>query len=230
MFTNKKRLKMLSILMPLLFCIFFEASAAEKKMIILLDPAHGGKDKGLTLNSDVSEKDITLAVALAIQKELSAESKTQVVLTRDKDQTLDLEDRREVIEKIKPDFLMSLHVNGGFGKEAAGFEIYYPAYNEEATTDKKAAKSEKYNLQNKCQSESLKMAKIVQENMNNLFPRKGRGLRTADLPVADGLQIPALSVELGFTTNAEDKKKLLAAKTQMEIAKALAKSIKTFSR
>ena len=216
--------------MPLLFCIFFEASAAEKKMIILLDPAHGGKDKGLTLNSDVSEKDITLAVALAIQKELSAENKMQVVLTRNQDKMVDLEDRREVIEKIKPDFLMSLHVNGGFGKEAAGFEIYYPECNEKTTTDKKTSKAERPNLQNRCQSDSLKMAKIVQENMSNLFPRKGRGLRKADLPVTDGFQIPALSVEMGFATTAEDKKKLLAAKTQMEIAKALAKSIKTFSR
>ena len=216
--------------MLLLFCIFLEASAAEKKMIILLDPAHGGKDKGLTLNSDVSEKDITLAVALSIHKELSAENNMQVVLTRDQDKTIDLDDRKEIIGKIKPDFLMSLHVNGGFGKEAAGFEIYYQECDEEATKDKKAAKAEKANLQNKCQSDSLKMAKIVQDNMNNLFPRKGRGLRKADLPVTDGLQIPALSVELGFTTNADDKKKLLAAKTQTEIAKALAKSIKTFSR
>ena len=230
MFKNKKLLIILSVLMPVLFCIFFGASAAEKKMIILLDPAHGGKDKGLTLSSDVSEKDVTLAVALSIQKELAAENKMQVVLTRDQDKTLDLEDRREVIEKIKPDLLMSLHVNGGFGKDAAGFEIYYPECNEKATTDKKTAKAEKTNLQNKCQSDSLKMAKIVQENMNILFPRKGRGLRKADLPVTEGLQIPALSVEMGFVTNAEDKKKLLAAKTQAEIAKALAKSIKTFSR
>ncbi|MGB5217499.1 MAG: N-acetylmuramoyl-L-alanine amidase [Smithella sp.] len=230
MFANKKLLIILSVLMPVLFCIFFEALAAEKKMIILLDPAHGGKDQGLTLSSDVSEKDVTLAVALSIQKELAAENKMQVVLTHDQDKTLDLEDRREVIEKIKPDFLMSLHVNGGFGKDAAGFEIYYPECNEKATTDKKTAKAEKANLQNKCQSDSLKMAKIVQENMNNLFPRKGRGLRKADLPLTDGLQIPALSVEMGFTTNAEDKKKLLAAKTQAEIARALAKSIKTFSR
>ena len=96
--------------------------------------------------------------------------------------------------------------------------------------EKKTAKDDKLQLKNKCQNDSLKMAKIVQENLNALFPRKGRGLRKADLPVADGLLVPALAVEMSFATNSEDKKKLLSLKTQTEISKTLAKSIKTFFR
>ncbi len=230
MLKNKNLWLILSVLMTVSLGLFFEATAAEKKMIILLDPAHGGREKGLALTGDVYEKDITLAVALAIQKELATDAKMAVVLTRHKDETMDLEDRREIIEKSKPDFVMSLHVNGGFGKEAAGFEIYYPECGEKATAEKKTDKASKTNAQNKCQSDSLKMAKSVQENMGNLFPRKGRGLRKADLPVTEGMGIPALSVEMSFATNAEDKKKLLDAKTQAEIAKAMATSIKSFGR
>jgi N-acetylmuramoyl-L-alanine amidase len=205
-------------------------SAAGKKYVILIDPAHGGKDQGIKLTSDVYEKDITLAVALSIKKELLKESNLEVVLTRDSDKTVTEEDRKTNIEKIKPDFLLSLHVNGGFGKNASGFELYYQGLSENIIKGKKTAKDDKLQIKNKCQNDSLTMAKIVQENMNTLFPRKNRGLRKADLLVTDGLLVPALVVEMGFATNSEDKSKLLSSKTQTEISKSLAKSIKTFYR
>jgi len=55
-------------------------------------------------------------------------------------------------------------------------------------------------------------------------------MRRADLPIIEGLLVPAVAVEMGFATNPEDKKKLLSLNKQTEIAKALAKSIKSFYR
>lgn len=228
MLDKKKILLILGILVSLLIFTSGDLSAAGKKKIILVDPAHGGKEQGIKLNKDVSEKDITLRVALSIKQLLAKENNLEVFLTRDSDKTVDLDDRKDSIKKIKPDLLLSLHVNGGFGKDASGFELYYPEFGEEAVKEKKAAKDNTSALKNKCQNESLRMAKIIQGNMNALFPRKGRGLRKADLPVTDGLLVPAVSVEMGFATNPEDKKKLLSVNTQTEIAKALAKSIKSF--
>jgi len=228
MLDKKKILLIMGILMSLLIFTSGDLSAAGKKKIILVDPAHGGKEQGIKLNKDVSEKDITLRVALSIKQLLAKENNLEVFLTRDSDKTVDLDDRKDSIKKIKPDLLLSLHVNGGFGKDASGFELYYPEFGEETVKEKKAAKDNTSELKNKCQNESLRMAKIIQGNMNALFPRKGRGLRKADLPVTDGLLVPAVSVEMGFATNPEDKKKLLSVNTQTEIAKALAKSIKSF--
>lgn len=228
MLDKKKILLILGILVSLLIFTSGDLSAAGKKKIILIDPAHGGKEQGIKLNKDVSEKDITLRVALSIKQLLAKENNLEVFLTRDSDKTVDLDDRKDSIKKIKPDLLLSLHVNGGFGKDASGFELYYPEFGEETLKEKKAAKDNTLALKNKCQNESLRMAKIIQGNMNALFPRKGRGLRKADLPVTDGLLVPAVSVEMGFATNPEDKKKLLSVNTQTEIAKALAKSIKSF--
>jgi len=74
------------------------------------------------------------------------------------------------------------------------------------------------------------MARSIQENLNTLFPRKGRGLRRADLPITEDLFVPTVIVEMSFATNPEDKKKLLSPDTQTEIAKALTKSIKSFYR
>jgi N-acetylmuramoyl-L-alanine amidase len=230
MFDKKKILLMIFVLMSFVICAAFDASATEKKSVILIDPAHGGKDQGIELTNDIAEKDIALAVALSIKKELSSEKNIEVILTRDSDKTVDLAERKKIIEKVKPDFLISIHVNGGFGKNASGFEIYYPEYGENNINENKKTKDNTQQLKNKCQNDSLGMAKIVQENLNVLFPRKGRGLRKADLPVIDGLAIPALTVEMSFATNAEDKKKLLTLKTQTDISKALAKSVKTFFR
>jgi N-acetylmuramoyl-L-alanine amidase len=218
------------ITLAFMFCGVSATIAAEKKVVIIIDPAHGGRDKGVKLNNDVAEKDITLAVALSLKKELAHEKNIEIVLTRDSDKKIDLEDRKEMIEKMKPDFFISLHVNAGLGKDASGFEIYYPEFNEDMKTGKKTVKDDKAKLQNKCQNDSLKMAKIIQENLNILFPRKGRGLRRADLPVTDGLLVPALAVEMSFATNSEDKKKLLSVTTQTDISKSLAKSVKTFFR
>jgi N-acetylmuramoyl-L-alanine amidase len=230
MFNKKNILLVFGILVCFLFCAALPSSAMGKKRIILIDPAHGGQDQGIKLTSDIYEKDITRAVALAIRKELASEKNLEVVLTRDSDKTVTEEDRKKNIEKIKPDFFLSLHVNGGFGKNASGFELYYQGLSEDIIKEKKKTKDDKLQVKNKSQNDSLAMAKIIQENLNVLFPRKGRGLRKADLPVVDGLLVPALVVEMGFATNSEDKSKLLSSKTQTEISNALAKSIKIFFR
>lgn len=227
---KKKILLIMGILISLFTFASGELYAAGKKKIILIDPAHGGKDPGLKLNKDVSEKDITLTVALLIKQALAGENNLELYLTRESDKTVDLKDRKEIIKKIKPDFFISLHINGGFGKEASGFEIYYPGFNEDVVKGKKTTQDNTLQLKNKCRNESLRMAKIIQENMNVLFPRKGRGLRKADLAVTEDLTVPAVSVEMGFATNPEDKKKLLSVNTQTEIAKVLAESIKSFYR
>ncbi|HUN55427.1 MAG TPA: N-acetylmuramoyl-L-alanine amidase [Smithella sp.] len=230
MFNKKNMWLIIGICVCFIFCAAYELSAMGKKHVILVDPAHGGQDQGVKLMNDIYEKDITLAVAQLIKKELSKESNLEVILTRDSDKTVSEEDRKKSIEKIKPDFFLSLHVNAGFGKNASGFELYYQGLSEDIVKGKKTAKDDKSQVKNKCLNDSLAMAKIVQENLDALFPRKGRGLRKADLPVTDGILVPALVVEMGFATNSEDKGKLLNLKTQVEISKSLAKSIKTFFR
>ena len=83
---------------------------------------------------------------------------------RDSDKKIDLEERRKNIEKIKPDFFLSIHVNRGFGKDASGFELYYPEFSASVIKDKESSKDNASRLKNQCQNDSLKMAKIVQEN------------------------------------------------------------------
>lgn len=208
-------------------CGVQDSSAASRKNIVMIDPAHGGEDRGVSITEKVGEKDVTLAIALALQKELAKEGVYEIVLTRDADKTISIEDRRKKISKIKPHVFLSLHINAGFGKSAAGFEIYYPGFKETADKKKKA-KNEAGGEENKYLNDSVRLAQIIQKNLDDLFPRKGRGLREAQTPILEDVKVPAAVVEIGFASNPEERKKLLSPAGQAEIAKTLARSIKIF--
>ena len=66
------------------------------------------------------------------------------------------------------------------------------------------------------------------KNIEKIFPRKNRGLRSATIPILEGLTIPAVVIELGFATNIQDRKKLMNRKVQESIAIAVGKSIKEY--
>ncbi len=229
MFGKTKRLLLISVLM-LFFAIIGGVpylSAAEKKHLVVIDPAHGGQDTGVKITDKVGEKDITLAIALALQKELAKDGNLEIVLTRNADKEISFEERRKNISKIKPDAFLSLHINAGFGKSATGFEIYYPGF-KDITDQKKQVKDGQREAKNKYLNDSVRLAQIIQKNLDTLFPRKGRGLREAETPILEGINIPAVVVEIGFGTNPEERKKLLSVGSQSEIAKTLARSIKLF--
>jgi N-acetylmuramoyl-L-alanine amidase len=135
-------------------------------------------------------------------------------------------DRRKNISRIKPDIFLSLHINSGFGKHASGFELYYPGFKDSG--DRQMKNKGPRDAGNKYLNDSFRLAQIIQKNMDALFPHKGRGLREADLPILEGMTIPAAVVEIGFASNPDEKKKLLSANSQSAIAIALARSIKSF--
>ena len=205
----------------------FSIYAQPAKHIVVIDPAHGGEETGSIGIDKVAEKNLTLAIALALQKELARESNMEVFLTRDSDKTLSLDERKKNIMKIKPAMVLSLHINAGFGRTSSGFELYYPGF-KNINVPRKGDKGAVVGAENQHLNDTVKLARLVQKNLDGLFPRKGRGLREAGVPLAEGLSVPVLVVELGFATNSDDKKKLASDKTQKEIAKALAKSIKSF--
>ncbi|MGV8059603.1 MAG: N-acetylmuramoyl-L-alanine amidase [Smithellaceae bacterium] len=231
MLCKTKKVLLISGLLLISFIIsgMLDLSAAEKKHLVVIDPAHGGQDTGVKITDKVGEKDITLAIALGLQKELAKEGNFEIVLTRDSDKLISIEDRRKEISKIKPDVFLSLHINGGFGKAATGFEIYYPGFRD-ITDQKKQVKDGQKDAKSKYLNDSVRLAQIIQKKLDSLFPRKGRGLREADTPVLEEMNVPAVVVEIGFATNLEERKKLLSANTQSEIAKTLAKGIILFFR
>ena len=227
---NIRTMKKLLILLMLIIYPLTDAMAqpARGKHSVTIDPAHGGADMGVKISDKEYEKDITLAVSLLIKKELDKSGNVLAQLTRTSDRDVSLSERKEIIKKMQSEILVSIHVNAGFSKNSTGFEIYFPGFKGASAEQSDSKEILKDMARNKYLNDSVKLAQLIQKNMDKVFPRKSRGLRDSHVPALEGLSIPAVVVEIGFATNPEDRKKILDANTQAAIAHALCQSIKDF--
>ena len=195
--------------------------------LVVIDPAHGGEEKGARLSDRYYEKDITLNIALSLQKELNGAENIRVWLTRYKDRNIPISDRIGIVRMSHPDVFISLHVNAGFGKNSTGYEVYFPGFKSTSETND-AAEILGDMAKNKHLNDSIRLAQLIQKNMEKVFPRKGRGLRDAPCPILKGLSMPSVVVEIGFATNLADRKKITDEATQGAIVRALITSIKEY--
>jgi N-acetylmuramoyl-L-alanine amidase len=203
---------------------------ADSSCTVLIDPAHGGDDAGVKVSRKGVEKNITLAVALALKKHLEeGDGKIAVCLTRTEDISLSVDERIRMAEQWKPRLLISLHVNGGFGVSASGYEISLPPRHNAGESAKSGAVTagndgEKARHLNR----SIRLAQSLQKSLEEVFPRKGRGIREAPIPLLSVLHAPSVCVELAFLTNEADRDRILSAKTQKDVVQALAKGIREY--
>ncbi len=91
---------------------------------VVLDPGHGGRDPGALGAYGLREKDVTLRLARALRPKLVARG-FRVVMTRDGDRTVSLEERTAFAEGVGGDVFISLHTNASRGRSARGIETYY---------------------------------------------------------------------------------------------------------
>jgi N-acetylmuramoyl-L-alanine amidase len=212
------------ILVPILM-----VQATQAKRLVIIDAAHGGADAGVMVTDKIQEKEVTLILAQGLQKELAKSPDIQTQLTRTSDKTISNAERMKMVKAASGEVLfISLHVNAGFGNKATGYEIFFPGFKTPATDQNESKAILKDMEQNKYLNDSVRLAQMIQRNMENVFPRKGRGLRDAPMPILGDLSIPAVVLEVGFATNTDDRKKILNEKTQQAIAQALAKGIRDY--
>jgi N-acetylmuramoyl-L-alanine amidase len=195
------------------------------KAVVVIDAAHGGADPGVRVSDKIHEKDITLKLALLLQKELSKSESIQVVLIRDKDVEITLPDRVKKVGALRPKVFLSLHINSGFYKTAKGFEIYFPGFKSSKAPKEESSAIINDMTKNRYLNESVRLAQNIQKRLEVVFPRENRGLREAPLQLLEGMTLPAVIVEIGFAGNEENKKKMNDEKYQQEIAHALCKGI-----
>ncbi len=202
------------------------------KYVVVIDPAHGGKDEGVQLSRKVSEKDITLAVATLIKRNLEDSKTLTVRFTRMGDTDVPLADRVGAAIKANADLFISLHVNAGFEKESAGYELYFPGFKGQEGS-KGAPKGESAAIvrdmvRTNYLNESVRFAQILQRKLDSVFPRMDRGLRDAPVLILQNLNIPAVVLEIGFATNPNDRKKLQDESIQAAVAKAVAEGVRDY--
>jgi len=200
---------------------------------ILLDPGHGGKDPGKvhgTLN--YTEKAATLDTALRL-KLLLEKRGFEVLLTRDKDVAIDLDDRAPMATKAKADLFVSLHYNGGAAGDttSAGIETYCLTPTGQHSTNKASGRADltsepgnRYDLFN------LQLAFNVQRQLLAQTGAEDRGIRRARFAVLRTLTCPGILIEGGFVSSRVEGAQIANAAYRQKLAQAIADGIADYAR
>jgi N-acetylmuramoyl-L-alanine amidase len=223
-----KRIRgLVAIALAVLFLFPGFSLGQTAKRVVIIDAAHGGKDRGVQISDKISEKDITLNLARMLQKELGQGSGLSCVLTRDSDRDLSDAERIDKVAAQNPVAVISLHVNAGFGKASRGFEVYFAGFQKEKIGKNEGAGAIINDMQQtKHLNDSVRLARAIQDSMDAVFKKENRGLREAPMALFYGLSVPAVVVEVGFATNSDNRKILTSDKGQQAIVRALGKGIR----
>jgi N-acetylmuramoyl-L-alanine amidase len=220
----------------------------EKKYIIVIDPGHGGKDPGATSqDKKIYEKDITLEVALKLEKKLKSKKNYKIILTRRTDKALTLDQRTDIANDGKGDIFISLHINALPNKKFYGIETFYlniaaDNYSKRLESVENAENQKKISdlqfiladlLKKANTKESIDFANFVQSSLIFNLRRKYKniknlGVKNAMFYVLLDTKMPSILVELGFISNKNEVKKLKNAKYQEKIADSIVKGIDKF--
>lgn len=181
--------------------------------VILLDPGHGGDDPGaLGIGEQVKESDVNIAVAYAARDALRAKGAT-VYMTRQGNETLSLDQRKNIAYSLKPDLYVSIHSNGSERSSDIGTSVYYY---------KSFSQSLASNIYNE-------MIKVFKNNLyygqQELYDDLSDGARYYPFSVTRLEDCPSVLIETGFMTNDNECYKLIQSSTHSLFGQAIADGI-----
>ncbi|NIA18970.1 MAG: AMIN domain-containing protein, partial [Xanthomonadaceae bacterium] len=214
---------------------------------IVIDPGHGGKDPGAVGPHRVREKDVVLDIALRLKAELKKQMNCQVVMTRDHDCFIPLEERTVIANTKKADLFVSIHANASRNRKAHGIETYFLnlatdkeamelAALENATSTKKISDLQLILsdlMRNSKISESSRLARAVQDSLVKRLKSKYRdvknlGVKQAPFYVLIGAQMPSILVETSFLSHKMEEKRLSSAAYRQKVAEGIAAGVKVY--
>jgi N-acetylmuramoyl-L-alanine amidase len=216
---------------------------------IVLDPGHGGKDPGAIGAGGIAEKDVVLRIAKKLALKLRRELGIQVVLTRQDDRFVPLEDRTATANAEDADLFISLHMNASANSDARGVETYYL----DNTTDEAAIRlaarengTARKNVsdlqfilsdmtQNMKLEDSITLAHRLQSALvggmgNVLGEVKDLGVKKALFYVLVGARMPSVLVEMLFITNRQEGQAMGRDSYQESMVEALFEGIQKYAQ
>ena len=198
---------------------------------IAIDPGHGGANRGAEGQGRVAEKDLALSVALALGDVLEREHGFRVVLTRDSDRDVALDDRIAAANTARADVLISIHLNASPSPAASGSLVYH--LTPQAAGRAPAGSAVRFvpwsNAQAPFVPASRRLAEALASELQGLDIAAG-GVADAPVRVLRGAAMPAVQVELGFVTSRRDLSRLSDPAFPDRAARALATGILRYQR
>lgn len=224
---------------------------AVDKTVIVIDPGHGGSENGATGPTGLREKEVALDLARRLKRVLQRDPGVSVVLTRDEDRRMDLDERTAVANHNNADLFISIHLNSSPRSGAYGAETYF--LSTEATDDAARTTAALENrshgvdrhltdegeqrdlelvlwdlAQNRHLAESAALAESIQQHLNRLTGTRDRGVRQAPFRVLMGATMPAILVEVGFISNPEEEERFRGLSYRNRVVEAIANAVDEF--
>jgi len=216
--------------------------------VVVIDPGHGGEEDGAAGPTGLLEKDVTLDIARRLKARLEDGSDVEVVLTRNDDATVALDDRTAIANHERADLFVSIHANASRRTGVRGAETYFLSH--QATDDESRVVAAIENnamgidagvqgqpglemvlwelAQSAFLKESSALAEMIQDNLNDALDIRNRGIKQAPFRVLMGATMPAVLVEVGFISNAEEEDKLRRPAFKEKLAEMLHESIRQY--
>ncbi|WP_373534346.1 N-acetylmuramoyl-L-alanine amidase [Microcoleus sp.] len=222
----------------------------EGRFLVVIDPGHGGIDGGASGKGGTKEKDLTLAMARRIAKDIAAAGEFDVLLTRDEDVFLSLRERVAFSRRNKADLAISIHADSLRQRDVRGASVY--TLSRKASDDLAHELAESENMVDIAAGlEAVEDEDIVTDILADLTAREtgvfsktfsatlvatlGGGIqmiknpqRSASFAVLRAAEVPGVLLELGYLSNAEDEKSLTDPVWQESVARLVAKAVVTF--
>lgn len=172
------------------------------RLVVVVDPGHGGSDPGAIGVGGIQEADITLAIASQVASILDQQG-VQAVLTRRDDRDVELEPRVQIAEQANANLFVSIHCNSiSLARpDVNGLETYY--YSDAGS----------------------RLGQVIHRSIVQTMGMPDRGLRQARFYVIKNTSMPAVLVETGFVTGAEDARNFSNPQWRTRMAQAIARGI-----
>ena len=216
---------------------------------IVIDPGHGGKDPGTIGQHGTTEKDVTLKVGLLLKDLLSSLPNTRVLMTRERDAFIELEDRAKFANGKDADLFVSIHVNSHPHKGVRGLEIYHfgeakdqraleVAARENGTPLNSTGLGVEYILADLLTTKKIEHSQelawtakqAMVTNLNGRYSTIDHGVKTAPFYVLRFTTMPSILAEIAFMSNPAEEEQMRTQPFLAHIAESIFEGVKTYLR
>lgn len=231
------------------------SKANREKFVVVLDAGHGGKDPGKPSKYGFRESDIALSVVLSVGAELEKDPNVKVIYTRKTDVFLELRERAKIANKADADLFVSIHCNAhdsqAYGSETyvlgphadkrnfevakqenevifleANYEQHYDGFNPNSPESAIGLSV----MQEEYLNQSIKLARLIEDNFKNKSKRKSRGVKQAGFWVLHNTYMPSVLIETGFVTNKTEGAYLNSKKGKAEMSSEIKSAILDYKK
>lgn len=211
---------------------------------VVIDAGHGGHDSGSIGPGGYAEKELVLDVAKRLKELIEKELDADVVMTRDEDTFVALENRTAIANQQQADLFISIHANSSRIRSVRGVETYFLNFTssreamETASRENAASERSIHELQDVVKKIMLRdkvdeSRELAQHIEKALAARKGsgmdRGVKQAPFVVLIGANMPSILAEICFISNPQDEKLVKSADNRQAIAESLFEGVKSYA-